>query len=113
MTSLSAPRCDWRQDFRDELRVYGWLILLAIANAFACWLITQIVGGSAFLSEIPHGVPPFIEMGGERVEVSWWLHEFSFWHGASVFFSVPFVLLVGVILLARFGVSWARESGDG
>lgn len=93
---------------RADLRGYGKLALVLLANALACWLIAQVVGGSALLGEVPHHQPPFIEMDGERVVVSWWLYQFSFWHGFSVFFSVPVALLLGLVLLCQHGLTWLR-----
>jgi len=94
---------------RADRRGYGKLVLVLVGNGLACWLIAQVVGGSAFLGEVPHHQPPFIEMDGERVIVSWWLYQFSFWHGLSVFFSVPVALLLGLVLLFQHGVAWLRQ----
>ena len=70
--------------------------IVLLTNAIACWLIAEMIGGSALLSETAFEGPPFIEIAGERVTVPWWLHEFSFWHGVSVFFTVP---VIGLMLV--------------
>ena len=88
MNATRTPRDAWLEELRTDLRGYGKLLLVLLGNGLACWLVAQVVGGSAFLGEVPHHQPPFIEMDGERVIVSWWLYQYSFWHGASVFFSV-------------------------
>ncbi len=93
---MNAPRTarDARRElFRADCRGYRNLVLVLLTNALACWLMAVHIGGSALFSEIPYD-EPFIQVGYERVPVSWFVYELSFWHGASVFFSalwlVPF-----------------------
>lgn len=92
MSARRVPRHVWTQQLRADLRGYGKLLLVLLGNGLACWLIAQVVGGSALIGEVPHHQPPFIEMDGERVIVPWWLYQFSFWHGLSVVLSVLWLL---------------------
>jgi hypothetical protein len=40
-------------------------------------------------------------MDGERVIVPWWLYQYSFWHGASVFLSVLGLVVITACLVCE------------
>lgn len=95
---------------RADLRGLAKLASALLLNAVACVLIACWVGGSAFLGEVPHHQPPFIEIDGERVIVAAWLYHFSFWHGLSVMFSVPCFFLLATWI--GLGHAWAALSAQ-
>lgn len=103
-----------REELRADLRGYRNLVLALLLNALACWIFAKILGGSAFLSEIPYDGQPFIQVGYERVPVSWFVYEFSFWHGASVFFSALWLPLFTALLIGGHGwKAWRRRGCSG
>ncbi len=87
-----------REELRSDLRGYRNLVLVLFANALACWLMAAFIGGSALLGDIPYE-EPFIQVGYERVPVSWFVYELSFWHGVSVIFSSLWLVLFTTYLL--------------
>ena len=91
---------------RADLRALGWLLLAWAVNAAAFWISVKVVGGSAFLNDIPHEVPPFIQIGYERVEVSRFVYEFSYWHGASVFLSAAWLILITCLVAVPHAHTW-------
>lgn len=101
MSARRGPRHVWIEELRADLCGYRNLVLVLLANAAACWLMAAILGGSAFLSEIQYDGQPFIQVGYERVPVSWFVYELSFWHGASVFFSALFLPLFAALLIGE------------
>jgi len=109
MIALRTARDARREELRADLRGYRNLVLFLLLNALACWLMAVSIGGSALFSEIPYDGHPFIQAGYDRVPVSWFVYELSFWHGFSVFFSVPVALLLGLVLLFQHGVAWLRQ----
>jgi len=108
VSASRVPRRVWIAELRADLRGYGKLLLVLLGNGLACWIIAQVVGGSALIGEVPHHQPPFIEMDGERVIVPWWLYQFSFWHGLSVVLSVLWLVPFTACLVCEHGLAWAR-----
>jgi len=107
MNARRVPRHVWIAQLRADLRSYRSVLFVVLGNALACWLIAQVVGGSALIGEVPHHQPPFIEMDGERVLVPWWLYQFSFWHGLSVVLSgVGLVALTACLACEHAWKAW-------
>lgn len=95
-------------NWRDDLRLLGGLLLVWTINAVVFWINVKLVGGSAFFSELPYDRPPFIQVGHERVQVSRFVHELSFWHGFSVFFGAACLIIMAALLAVAHGVVWVR-----
>lgn len=78
MIALRTARDARREELRADLRGYRNLVLFLLLNALACWLMAVSIGGSALFSEIPYDGQPFIQVGYDRVPVSWFVYELSF-----------------------------------